>query len=277
MLAIVCFATSGLLSLHFGKDFSWDYQNYHGYNGYAFFHGRLDVDIAPAFLQTYFNPRIDATCYFLSTRLSDRCAGFLLGGLQGVNLWFVFVLIRMFLRPDMGRFLLWLIPLAGMSLALAMPMIRIQTGRMFHDNTASGFVLCSLLLLLRVDGARVSRWQPAVLLLAGLLAGGVAGMKLTNVVFGLGLGLAATTDLVVLPDERSPVAHVVPSFPSGVRFVRIVGLLSYPHNEFGIGKEVREAIRNHKGSIFSFWAARYGEWIRRISRHYTRTACGTLT
>lgn len=106
MLAIVCFATSGLLSLHFEKDFNWDYQNYHRYNGYSFFHGRLDVDIAPAFLQTYFNPRIDATCYFLSTRLSGRCAGFLLGGLQGVNLWFVFVLIRMFLRPDMGRFLL---------------------------------------------------------------------------------------------------------------------------------------------------------------------------
>ena len=147
-----------------------------------------------------------------------------------------------------------------MCLALAMPMVRIQTGRMFHDNTGSVFVLCSLLLLLRVDGARVSRWQPAVLLLAGLLAGGVAGMKLTNVVFVL--GLAATTDLVVLPDERSPVAHVVSSFP---------------HNKFGIVKELRGTIRNHKGSIFSFWAAGYGEWIRRISRHYTRTACCTLT
>jgi len=190
-VAAICFTASGLVSLHLGKDFNWDFQNYHWYNGYAFVQGRLDVDIAPAFLQTHFNPLIDAAYYILSTTFSERWAGFLLGGFQGLNFWLVFALLQTVLSPRAGAVMRWVIPAAGMCLAAGMPMVQIQAGRTFHDNTTAVFVLCSLLLLLRLDRVRSVQWKRVSLLLAGCAAGAVAGMKLTNVVFAFGLIAAA--------------------------------------------------------------------------------------
>ncbi|MGC8698542.1 MAG: hypothetical protein ACP5Q0_08685, partial [Halothiobacillus sp.] len=46
----------GLLSVFYGQPSGWDFFNYHVYNGYAFVHGRLDLDLAPAGFQSYFNP-----------------------------------------------------------------------------------------------------------------------------------------------------------------------------------------------------------------------------
>src|SRR5947207_11340217 len=38
------------------QDVNWDLQNYHFYNAWAFVHGRLGWDLAPAQLQSFHNP-----------------------------------------------------------------------------------------------------------------------------------------------------------------------------------------------------------------------------
>ena len=57
---------SGLLSLFLGKDINWDLKNYHYYNAYGFIEHRLDVDIAPAQLQTFINPIGDLPFYWMT-------------------------------------------------------------------------------------------------------------------------------------------------------------------------------------------------------------------
>jgi hypothetical protein len=42
---------------------NWDLQNYHFYNGWAFVHGRLGWDLAPAQIQTLHNPLLDLPFY----------------------------------------------------------------------------------------------------------------------------------------------------------------------------------------------------------------------
>ena len=54
-----------ILGACFMFEFSWDFANYHYYNPWAFFNGRLGYDIAPASVNTYFNPLIDIPFYSL--------------------------------------------------------------------------------------------------------------------------------------------------------------------------------------------------------------------
>ena len=55
-LFIIIGGTSAYL---LGQDQNWDLLNYHFYNAYALFHGRIFMDFAPAGIQTYSNPLLD--------------------------------------------------------------------------------------------------------------------------------------------------------------------------------------------------------------------------
>ena len=73
----------GLYSLLLGADANWDLYNYHLYNPFAWLHGKLRTDLAPAGMQSYFNPLLDTALYLLNTHLPSRVVGFLLGVLHG--------------------------------------------------------------------------------------------------------------------------------------------------------------------------------------------------
>ena len=49
----------GFYSIYLGQDTNWDLMNYHLYNPYAYINDRLSLDLAPAGIQTYFNPFLD--------------------------------------------------------------------------------------------------------------------------------------------------------------------------------------------------------------------------
>ena len=61
----LCVAVAGAASLLIGKDVNWDLRNYHYYNAFAFLNGRFGWDLAPAQIQTYFNPLGDFPFYAL--------------------------------------------------------------------------------------------------------------------------------------------------------------------------------------------------------------------
>ena len=55
-----CMLVAGLASLALGQDANWDLQNYHYYNPWAWWNGRIfDWDVAAAQIQTYHNPVLD--------------------------------------------------------------------------------------------------------------------------------------------------------------------------------------------------------------------------
>src|SRR5256885_5421483 len=81
----IALLASGYVSLKLGQDTVWDLKNYHYYNPWALLNGRLDVDIAAAQLQTYYNPVLDLVFYGL-TRLirSARAVAFVMGWWTGI-------------------------------------------------------------------------------------------------------------------------------------------------------------------------------------------------
>ena len=63
----ICLCIGALLSIKLGQDAFWDTKNYHLYNAWAFLNHRYARDIAPASMQSYFNPLLDVAYFLLST------------------------------------------------------------------------------------------------------------------------------------------------------------------------------------------------------------------
>ena len=136
---------SGVGSLLLGQDANTDLHRYRFYIGYAFVHGRLDVDLVPAALGTFLNPTLDSFHYLGIAHLPPRLFGFLLGALQGLNPALVFLLARRLLDrgPGSGS----LAVLVGV-LAATGPTAHSLLGTTMGDTTASIPFLLSLLLVL---------------------------------------------------------------------------------------------------------------------------------
>jgi hypothetical protein len=179
----VCLLTM-LASLLLGQDSNWDLRNYHLYNGWAALHGRLSIDLAPAQMQSYFVPWLDAGYYLLAVKGTPVLAAAVLGALHGLAFAAVAAVAWLALAGDPRR--PWLTPLLALAGCCSAAFFS-EVGNTMGDNTTASLVIGALALTLRAahaDAAR--RW-----LLAGVLLGLALAFKLTNGPYALGLGAAA--------------------------------------------------------------------------------------
>jgi len=189
LLAIAVLALGGL-SLRLGQDLNFDLLNYHYYNGYAFLHGRLDRDIAPAGQQTFQAPLIHVIHYLGIAHLPPRLFGFLLGVAHGSNLLLVFALGWAVLSREDGSTRIFLALLAAVVGSLGPAAVSLL-GTTFGDNLVSLPALAAIALVLR-DGEESPGPAPAgSALAAGALAGCATGLKLTMAGFHIALIVAA--------------------------------------------------------------------------------------
>ncbi|MDR7005865.1 hypothetical protein ACTJLB_31230 [Paraburkholderia sp. 22098] len=178
----------GLYSLSKGADSNWDLRNYHLYNAFAFVHGKLSIDLAPAGMQSYFNPLLDIPFYFMAMHLPAMVVGFVMGVVHGLNFPLLLGICLMTLShvPEATRYrtAFWL-ALAGCVTANFLSAI----GNTMGDNTTSLASLGALLIVLHV-WPRLAQFRIpviATLLLAGFVSGAGAGLKLTTAVFSVAL------------------------------------------------------------------------------------------
>lgn len=179
---------SGLTSLWFGQDITWDLRNYHYYNPYAFLHDRMGYDIAPAQLQSFFSPYLDIPFYLLMASFPAWVVSFTLGALHGINFSIVFAITWRVVQ-GLVAYKRALLGLFCAGLGCFAPGFLLELGNTNHDNTLSVLVLTAVLLLVialqHVDAPNKRR---AYLLvgLAGVVMGAAVGLKLTNLIFALG-------------------------------------------------------------------------------------------
>ena len=183
-LALSIFLPLLLLAM-VGQDRNWDLQNYHYYNPFAWLHGRLSLDIAPAQTQTWHNPLLDVPLYLMT---HAGWPGFI------VSLWLALpVMFALYFLLRMYRILsggsasrIGLCALAVIALTGAA--VHAEIGTSFNDTFVAAGILGGLFVLAReVPGNdRTSMW-----LLAGFLAGAITGLKMTAGMYCLGLAGAA--------------------------------------------------------------------------------------
>lgn len=191
---LLCLLGGGMLSVQFGTDRNWDLQNYHLYGPYALLNGRMFHDIAPAQLQSFFNPVLHLPHQLLFFALIDRprLFAFLMGlpaGLLG------FLVLRIawvhagLLAPTRG--LAWaataICGTLGLTGVAVLPAVGLST---FDIVATVPLALAYLLVLGEVARRRAGRGARVVpLVVAGAAAGLAAGLNLTVVPFAAAIGL----------------------------------------------------------------------------------------
>lgn len=187
LLGPLCF---GLLALTLGQDANWDLRNYHYYNAYAFLHGRLDYDVAPAQVANFYNPLLHVPFYYLVTALPPRGVAFVLGAVQGLNLPLLYMISKRMVKaatPWRAKVLAASIALLGVLSAGNIS----ELGTAFGDNVLSLLLLLALWFVVAGQPSLSGRWPAAaaIALAAGVLAGMATGLKQPAAMYALGLGL----------------------------------------------------------------------------------------
>jgi hypothetical protein len=191
-LLLLLFSVLGSAAYSYGRgqDLNWDQLNYHFYLPWALFHGRMQLDLAPAAIQSYFNPTRYIPFYLLARNVTPVAVGLILGAAHGVNYWLVMLLGWRLTdgRSEIERF--WATAAAAV-ISIASPMALSEIGTSFADILLAPLVLWGLLLLIRNDAAG-SRSDKRALLGAALLFGAAASLKLTFAPYALGFVAAST-------------------------------------------------------------------------------------
>jgi len=174
-----------LAMLLLGFDANWDLRNYHLYNPHAWLTGRSALDVAPAQLQSWHNPLLDVPLYLLlSSGLDPRWTSAWLVLPSMASIYFLLRLQRALGFTVPSR--LSQVVLAVLALTGAVNYSTLATS--INDAFVAAALLGSLWLVLGDDRgpARNRRW-----LLAGLIAGGIAGLKLSASFYCIALALSA--------------------------------------------------------------------------------------
>jgi hypothetical protein len=201
ILFLFLIVATGAYSVYLGEDQNWDLRNYHLYNPFAALSGRYLYDIAPAQLQSYFNPLLDYPFSILIQSMNDwpRLIAFVQGTWHAVNLLCICLLAWHLIGGVTGMSRSLRLALTALAFAVgatgggSVPLIGTTTG----DLPASTPVLLGLLLIVRaIDWAPIEpRRAVRNIAFGGALAGIATGAKFTMGPYAL----AAAASLLLLP------------------------------------------------------------------------------
>ena len=183
MIGLAVFLPLLAMSLR-GLDASWDLRNYHLYIVHAWLTGRTSIDIAAAQIQSFHNPLLDLPLYLIvHSGASARWASTWLTLPCIASIYFLLGLHRsLSITPPtpLSQTVLALLALTGAAMYSTL-------ATSSNDAYIAAGALGSLLLVIDTrDEADGRRW-----LYAGLVMGAIAGLKLTAVIYCVGIAAAA--------------------------------------------------------------------------------------
>lgn len=169
----------------------WDFLSYHYYNGWAFWHDRLNTDFMPCLFRTYFNPILDGILYLILDKLNNYSMFLiLLIGTKYAILMFLAYKLYDFLFKENGKEKLLAI-LFCLVLAGASPII-------LHCNTIDNtdtygaiMILLGLIFVLKYLFATDSKKRNWIIFSALTLCGMAVGLKYTNMPCVAGIFVSA--------------------------------------------------------------------------------------
>lgn len=187
-LFAACLVGGGIAAALLRQDANWDLANYHLYNPWAWLTGRLGRDLAPAQLQSYYNPLLDVPVYaMVAAHWPPRAIAFVMGLPAGMAAFFLVKLA--------GLVFSRIAPPVGAAAVVAATAIGLTgaNGRSMLGTTINEWQIAALLMaaLWLVVAERVAgRDRPALIAAAGFLAGMACGLKLTAATYAVGIAAA---------------------------------------------------------------------------------------
>ncbi len=161
-------------------EYRWDFTNYHYYNPFAFFNNRLNFDIVPASVNTFFNPLIDIPLYLMIKNFNDNLnLIFAFQGLWFGGLLFVFykIVLLFFDEKKISKFFKIVIV---MLIASTGQITYFQIGSSTNEIQVAFISFISLYMIFKMlkDQSLQKRYK---FFIAGLILGCALGLKPTIV------------------------------------------------------------------------------------------------
>lgn len=179
---ILFLAAGAALSCFLRQEITFDFLNYHYYNGFAFLNNRLGTDIAPANVHTYFNPLLDSALYLLYRHLPIAWYSAVMGIPFGALMFAVFKTDELYF--DFSTLKGRIIILFCLIISATGYATWFQIGISSHEITLAVFTVMAFYLLAKNLAAENKK----IFFLAGFLLGTAAGFKLTAVIYCLSTG-----------------------------------------------------------------------------------------
>ena len=226
-------ALAGILSVaNLGADRNWDLLNYHLYNPYALLNGKIGLDVAPAQMQSYFNPFFDLPFYagFLFFNDIPFVLAMLLalpvGGAAVVFLRGTRYTTSAGMPPGMAA----VRRIAALAVGFSGAAVVSTAGTTINETPPAALILLALVLgLRRIASPSPTPWA---MLALGAAVGVAAGGKLSYAVHAVGVGAAF---LLLIVRRQVSLQEAVLAFSGAVGgFVLTAGWWSLIlWNEFG--------------------------------------------
>ena len=185
LLAASLLIAGGVSVLVLGQDANWDLQNYHFYNAWAFVHGRLGWDLAPAQLQTFHNPLVELPFYgMVSADWPPRLISFVMGLPAGVGIFFLGKSMHV-LFGDLAARERWFYATLAFVVGITASGPVSQLGATVNEWQGAALIVIALWLVVARTAQGALGWR--ALVGAGLLCGFASGLKLTAATYAVGL------------------------------------------------------------------------------------------
>ena len=176
----LCVLGFGARSVALGQDANWDLKNYHWYNAYALLNGRIGWDVAPAQIQTYYNPLGELPFWWLVHALpgEPRAVAFAMALPAAIAAFFLLRILALLFPVGRERgALVWIAAAAAIGLTGAAGQSTL--GSTMNEWPSTALVMAGVWLALRAPDSR--RGECA----AAFLVGCAMGLKLTFATFGV--------------------------------------------------------------------------------------------
>ncbi len=161
--------------------------NYHLYGPHAWLHGRAAIDVAPAQIQTFFNPLFHVPHYLAFCYLPTGVLVFVTSAVQGSQLLLLYLVLKHMLgRKHLPAWLLLTTALLGMG----GPIFLSELGSTHGDSVLSMFVLGGLWLVLHSARCETPNQAAVRTAASGALLGMATALKLVFALYAVGLGVA---------------------------------------------------------------------------------------
>ena len=189
VLLVAFIAAAGAGSLLLGQDVNWDLQNYHYYNPWAWWHGRIfNQDLAAAQIQTFLNPLLDLPFYWMVTaEWSPRVIAFVLAIPAAIAAFFLCKLLLL-MFGDLPRGQRVVAIASSLAIGVTSAMAIGELGSTLNEWPLAALLMLALWLIAReLKRAETGPIPMRTLLVAGVIVGLASGAKLTTATFAVGL------------------------------------------------------------------------------------------
>ena len=184
---ILCIVIGIAISVTYRFENNWDFANYHYYNAWAFLHNRLEYDIVPASVNTFFNPLIDLPLYFEIQYFNDSPAViFALQGIwAGLLLFMLYKIAKLFFDAQKIENIFFLF--FALIIGITGQATFFQIGSCTNEIQVSFLILWGLYYLFKMMQNQ-NLQRNSLFLISGIIMGAALGFKSTCITYCVAAG-----------------------------------------------------------------------------------------